>query len=104
MNDAFRPATRTFLVGIFLLLVAASSTLAAKPKAKPICADDSGVFLALATDEDSYSTVEGSKGDEEHGLQPQNWVLTAEPTIDPMSGESPKGPQHSYDGRFLQVL
>jgi len=87
-----------------LCLLAASRTTLAAQHPKPLCADDSGIFLGLATDEESYRTVKGSEGDEDHGKEAQNWLLTTEPPIDPMSGDKPKGPQHSYDGRFLQVL
>ena len=104
--NTYRPWSSFFLVGIILLVASGTPTAvsAAKPRQQALCADETDVFLGLATDEEAYSTVPGAKGDEDHGLEPQDWLLTVEPTIDPHSGETPKGPQHSYDGRFLQVL
>lgn len=89
------------LLGI-CFLVSSTTTFAAQQQ-KALCADGAGVFLGLATDKDAYITVKGSPGDGD-GKEAQDWQLTDEPRIDPMSGDKPKGPQHSYDGRFLQVL
>jgi len=88
------------LVG--LVLVRATSSM-------PLCADSTGVFLGLATDEEAYFTTAGDYGsddvpndkdddkdkDKDDDVA-QNWVL--------VTAASRDKPQHSYDGRYLQVL
>jgi len=70
---------------------------------KPLCADSSNNFVGMAIDKDAYITVAGSPDDD--GTT-QTWELTQEDTVDPMKdgNKKPTGPQHSYSGKFLQVL
>ena len=70
---------------------------------KPLCADSSNNFVGMAIDKDAYITVAGSPDDD--GTT-QTWELTQEDTVDPMKdgNKKPSGPQHSYSGKFLQVL
>ena len=100
------PFLAIFLVGISFLLEASFAAKDKQTEQKPLCADSSGVFLGLVTDKEAYSTTAGALGDDENSddNRPQDWILTADPSPDPHSGGAPSGPQHSYDGRFLQVL
>ena len=74
---------------------------------KPLCSDSTGVFVGLATDEESYTTHQGPVGDDDENSNnnndPQNWILTAENRHN-SNGAGGRGPQNSYDSRFLQVL
>jgi hypothetical protein len=91
------------LVGIGLLV-----DFSVAQQQKVLCADSQGVFLGLATDVDAYSTIQGVRGDKENANDgdndPQNWVLTKEDNADSHTGKAPTGPQHSYAGKYLQVL
>ena len=95
-------------LAILLLGISCLVDSSAAQKQKALCSDDQGVFLGLATDADAYSTTKGVKGNKENGNDsdndPQDWVLTKENNADPHEGRDATGPQHSYDGHYLQVL
>jgi len=92
-----------FLVGIYLVSVTTAATAATK--ARPLCADSSGIFLGLSTDEDAYKSHMGFLDSTDSEDMRQSWTLTHEDHVNPHEGDAtPKGPQKSYDGRYLQVL
>jgi len=97
-----------FFLAILLVGIGFLVDSSAAQKQKALCSDDQGVFLGLATDVDAYSTTQGVKGNKENGNDgdndPQSWVLTKENNSNPHEGRDATGPQHSYEGHYLQVL
>jgi len=68
-------------------------------KQQQLCVDErTGHYLGLATDAEAYVSIPGSEANTDGaGMLAQSWTLVKE-----KSGGS--GPQHSYDGQFLQVV
>mmetsp|Transcript_38557 Transcript_38557/g.43432 ORF Transcript_38557/g.43432 Transcript_38557/m.43432 type:complete len:436 (-) Transcript_38557:138-1445(-) len=89
-----------FLLAVVLTMIVvvdgAADTPDSNSKKKELCVNDHGVFIGLATDEDAYTSIPGSKGTEVDAIR-QSWIVTST-----AAGE--EGPKNSYAEQFLQVL
>jgi len=72
---------------------------------KELCVNEHNIIIGLATDEEAYTSIPGSLGNEIDSVT-QSWIVTSTTTgnrfVD--DGDKDGGPQNSYDGHFLQVL